>query len=155
AGLDVRVEVLATGPVDDMTITFRGDINAGMSLEIEANPDLYSRAEAQAHGERLAAFMTAAVGADTRTTVAPASTAEARHVIHACNATAHAVPATTLTALLETTMQRHPEAEALVFGDTHLTYAELDRRSAALAAALHERGIGSESVVGIALRRSV
>src|SRR5699024_7779765 len=32
AGLDAHVEVLATGPVDDITFTFRGDINAGLSL---------------------------------------------------------------------------------------------------------------------------
>src|SRR5699024_9170266 len=46
AGLEASVVVLATGPVDDITFTFRGDINHGLTLEVEANPALYGRAEA-------------------------------------------------------------------------------------------------------------
>ena len=71
------------------------------------------------------------------------------------NATAQPVPRTTLTALIEAQMRATPDAPALVFGDTRLSYAELDTLSAALARRLASRGIGPGAVVGVALPRSV
>src|SRR5699024_9614714 len=129
AGLEASVDVLATGPVDDITCTFRGDINHGLTLEVEANPALYGRAEAKAHAERLTAFADAAIATASLHDVTTASPAEVQQVIHDCNATAHSLPPTTLTALLEASLQHRPEAEAVVFADSTLSYAELDRRS--------------------------
>ena len=51
--------------------------------------------------------------------------------------------------------KQHPDAEALRFEGTSLTYAELDRRTDALAAALHARGIGPGRRVGLKLERSL
>jgi amino acid adenylation domain-containing protein len=47
----------------------------------------------------------------------------------------------------------HPDRPALVFGDTVLTYGELDARTAAVAAGLAERGAGPETLVGLLLSR--
>jgi surfactin family lipopeptide synthetase A len=47
-----------------------------------------------------------------------------------------------------------PDAVALVFDDATLTYAELRRRSERLAGALVRRGVGPETVVGLAMDRS-
>ncbi|MER5177315.1 AMP-binding protein [Streptomyces sp. NPDC002896] len=44
-----------------------------------------------------------------------------------------------------------PDALAVVDGDRHLTFAEVDRQAAALAAALHARGIGQDDVVSFQL----
>ncbi|MFD3745032.1 non-ribosomal peptide synthase/polyketide synthase [Nocardia sp. NPDC058633] len=50
---------------------------------------------------------------------------------------------------------RTPDRIAVRFGDEVLTYAEFDARVRVLAARLVERGVGPETLVGVALRRSV
>ncbi|NIF65511.1 amino acid adenylation domain-containing protein, partial [Burkholderia sp. Cy-647] len=49
----------------------------------------------------------------------------------------------------------HPEDDALVFGETRLSYAELNARANRLAHWLGSRGIGVESRVGVAAERSL
>ncbi|WDU65426.1 non-ribosomal peptide synthase/polyketide synthase [Pseudomonas poae] len=48
-----------------------------------------------------------------------------------------------------------PDAPALVFGDTTLTYAQLDARANQLANALREQGVGPDVLVGICVERSI
>ena len=48
-----------------------------------------------------------------------------------------------------------PEATALQFGDTALSYGELDRRANGLAHALRARGVGRERFVAVHLERSL
>ncbi|WP_235926471.1 non-ribosomal peptide synthetase, partial [Actinokineospora pegani] len=62
-------------------------------------------------------------------------------------------PSLTLLGLLLDQLAATPDADAVVDGDRVLTYRELDRRSAALAAELVALGVGRERVVGIALPR--
>ncbi len=64
------------------------------------------------------------------------------------------VDARTLPQLL-TTAVTDPEVPALVSGTRIVTYGELDRRSAALAHMLIEAGAGPETVVAVAVERSV
>ncbi|UGT56759.1 non-ribosomal peptide synthase/polyketide synthase [Nocardia asteroides] len=52
-------------------------------------------------------------------------------------------------------VDRTPDAVAVRFGDTTLTYAEFDARVRALAARLVELGVGPEALVGLAMRRGV
>ncbi|MER6197105.1 amino acid adenylation domain-containing protein [Streptomyces sp. NPDC001586] len=47
-----------------------------------------------------------------------------------------------------------PDAVALVFGETSLTYREVDARANRLARLLAGRGVGPETVVGVAVQRS-
>ncbi|MDL4817070.1 non-ribosomal peptide synthetase [Actinomadura opuntiae] len=68
--------------------------------------------------------------------------------------TARDLPAPTAAALVEAQAARTPDATALVFDDTAMTYADLDRRAEALADRLAAAGAGPERVVGIALPRS-
>ncbi|MGJ3561502.1 AMP-binding protein [Streptomyces sp. INA 01156] len=70
------------------------------------------------------------------------------------NDTGHEVPATTLNGLLAEQAARTPDASALVFEDTTLTYAELDARANRLARRLVAEGVGPEGTVAVAVPRS-
>ncbi|MFJ6217443.1 amino acid adenylation domain-containing protein, partial [Streptomyces sp. NPDC092296] len=79
------------------------------------------------------------------------SPAERRRVITEWNETAHPVPTTTLTALLEQAAAAHPDAVAVGHGDTRVSYRELHTRANRLARALIARGAGPERMVALAL----
>jgi amino acid adenylation domain-containing protein len=49
--------------------------------------------------------------------------------------------------------RRHPDRTAVIAGDTRLSFRELDERTAGLAAALTEQGVGRGDRVGISLPR--
>lgn len=155
AGCDTRLQITGAGSVDDVTFCFRGDPDTGLLVQVDGNDALYSRPEVAAHGARLAAFLSRAVSAPRLAEVPTLTGAEEATAIRTRNATAHPVPETTLTALIEAQMRATPGAPALVFGAETLDYAALDRRSAAVAAGLAARGIGPGSLVGVALPRSV
>jgi amino acid adenylation domain-containing protein len=70
------------------------------------------------------------------------------------NRTARPAPPATLTGLFAEQAGRTPDAVAISGEDGQLSYAELGRRSAAVAAALHDRGIGRGDVVGLVAGRS-
>ncbi|HDS0948322.1 TPA: amino acid adenylation domain-containing protein [Stenotrophomonas maltophilia] len=154
-GVQATLEVLCTGPVDDLTLGFRGDGQALLDLEIEANPALYSADDVQAHAQRLLHFVSAALQAEDINEVPLATPSEAQQVLHAFNATAHGLPETTLVELLQQGMDRNPQATALVFGGEALDHASLEARSFALAAQLRTMGVGPGRVVAVALPRSI
>src|SRR5690606_35106096 len=100
-GIEVNMETLSTGPVDDITITFRGDGRTALALEVDTNPDLYAPRDGAAQAARLAGFIERALTASTLDEVPMATTDEARHYTETVNRTAHKVPDTTLAGLLE------------------------------------------------------
>ncbi|MGH3757813.1 amino acid adenylation domain-containing protein [Actinophytocola sp.] len=67
----------------------------------------------------------------------------------------HPLPDDTIADLLAARATRTPEESALVFGGTTLTYAELDARINRLARLLLARGAAPETVVALALPRSI
>ncbi|HYO14112.1 MAG TPA: amino acid adenylation domain-containing protein, partial [Thermoanaerobaculia bacterium] len=86
----------------------------------------------------------------------PLLEAERRQVLVEWNDTA--VPrdeGADLAQLLEDQAARSPQAIALTFEGTDLTYRELHRRADALARRLRREGVGPESVVGVRLERSI
>lgn len=56
---------------------------------------------------------------------------------------------------VEEQVARTPDAQALIFEDTHLTYTELNARANQLAHTLHALGIGPNSIVGVCMERSL
>src|ERR1700722_12432030 len=71
------------------------------------------------------------------------------------NNTAQPLPETTLAALFEAQVFRCPAATALLFEESSLNYAALNARANQLAHLLIDRGVGPESLVAVALPRSL
>jgi len=159
SGVEASLEVLCTGPVDDVTLGFRGDGTAVLDLEIEANPALYTPAQIEGHATRLLHFIAAALEAqaagEALSTVPLATPAEQQRYLYDVNATDHPVPDVSLVELITARMARTPDAIAVVFGEAQLTFAQLEHRSRALAVQLQAHGVGRESRVVVALPRSV
>ena len=61
----------------------------------------------------------------------------------------------TIQALFEAQARRTPDDTAILFEDEHVTYLQLDQRSNQLARHLRQAGVGSETLVGISLHRSI
>ncbi|MDJ0363450.1 non-ribosomal peptide synthetase, partial [Rhodococcus sp. H29-C3] len=85
---------------------------------------------------------------------------ERETVLEDWNATDHVLPATvgsdpTLNTLFDLQVARSPYSIALVFEDEHVTYREFDDRSNQLARHLISLGVGPETHVGLAIRRSI
>ncbi|WP_189974489.1 non-ribosomal peptide synthetase, partial [Streptomyces avidinii] len=99
---------------------------------------------------------TLAGGADQRLAALPVlAGAELRQVLAEWNDTAAEVPPEPVVGLFEAWAARTPDAPAVVADGTEVSYAELDARSERLARFLTGRGVGPESVVGLALERGV
>jgi enterobactin synthetase component F len=153
-GLESRLEVLSTGPVEDITFTFRLHGVDGLRLEVDANPTLYPPEAVEAHAVRLRHFIAAASGAGTLVEVPTATPDEAERHVFALNATDHPVPDTTLAGLIERALAATPDAPALRFDGASMDYATLDARSRALAEKLVAGGSLKDGLIAVALPRS-
>ncbi|WP_455825760.1 non-ribosomal peptide synthase/polyketide synthase [Pseudomonas graminis] len=81
---------------------------------------------------------------------------EQQVLVQAWNQTAQTYPTERgIHHLIEDQVKATPDAPALIFGATTLTYAQLDARANQLAHALREQGVGPDVLVGICVERSV
>ncbi|MER5600610.1 non-ribosomal peptide synthase/polyketide synthase [Streptomyces sp. NPDC002265] len=128
----------------------------GIVGRVEYSTDLFDPATVEALTDRWLRLLASVVAEPDR----PLSridvlTAEERHeLLVVRNDTARQVSDTTLPALFEAQVRATPDAPAVVFEDTVLTYRELNRRANRLAHALIARGVGPERVVALRLPRS-
>ncbi|MGH3550594.1 MAG: amino acid adenylation domain-containing protein [Pseudonocardiaceae bacterium] len=79
---------------------------------------------------------------------------ERQRVLVDYNDTTRPIPSASLPVLFETQVQATPQAVALVFGGTSLTYAQLNTTANRLAHALIVRGVGPEQIVALVLPRT-
>ncbi|WP_405885118.1 non-ribosomal peptide synthase/polyketide synthase [Streptomyces sp. NBC_01384] len=128
----------------------------GIIGRVEYSTDLFDHATVAALVARWLRLLAAVVAEPDR----PLSridvlAAEERHeLLVVRNDTACPAPVTGLPSLFEAQVRATPEAPAVVFEDTALTYRELNRRANRLAHALIARGVGPEQVVALRLPRS-
>ncbi|MFI9276284.1 amino acid adenylation domain-containing protein, partial [Kitasatospora sp. NPDC052896] len=133
-----------------------GEQATGITGRLEYATDLFDRATVQSLADRWIGFL-AAAAADPQLPIArlPIIDDADRHdMLTKHNDTTRPVPDLTLPALLQAQAALTPEAPAVVFGETVLSYTELNSRANRLAHALIGRGIGPGQVVGLAMARS-
>ncbi|WP_233530075.1 non-ribosomal peptide synthase/polyketide synthase [Antrihabitans stalagmiti] len=128
-----------------------------LRITLEYAPGVVGHDAARIIGRRFAAVLDAMVSRPTATvgSIGIIDSDERRLVLHEWNATASAVPESTLVDLLDAAAMLHPDAVAVLDHDISLTYAEFTQRADAVARQLASRGIGPESLVAIAMRRSL
>ncbi|WP_097246838.1 amino acid adenylation domain-containing protein [Nocardia amikacinitolerans] len=129
-----------------------------LHVEIKYLRDLFDEAAARTLADRLAALIGAFV-AEPRARVAEidALLGQERAALTARNATEvpELLDDSTLLSLFDAQLAKTPNATALIFGNTRVSYAELDARSRRLARELSARGVGPESLVAVAMRRGI
>lgn len=149
-----------TGTFDELSIGVctDGSADSDLFVRLDAPAGLYSRAELRFVGEDLIAYIRALVAADPQLPVGAldvVSGAERDRVLTAPNDTCVPVPGLTVAELFARQVEQAPDAVALVSGDSAVSYRELDERSGRLAEALRRRQVGPETVVAVAMPRSV
>ncbi|CAM5329566.1 amino acid adenylation domain-containing protein [Streptomyces abikoensis] len=154
-GLTAALEAVPTSTAKfDLEFNFTA-VEQGVRCTLEYATDLFDRSTVTAMGERLirvlrrlAAEPGARIGAVD--VLFPAE----RELLSRRNDTAAPVAGTTVPQLFAQQAARTPDAVAVTSGTRRLTYRELDERSGRLARELARRGLGPESLVGLALPRT-
>jgi amino acid adenylation domain-containing protein len=149
AGQRVTRHNLANGPVEDLSLfAFRRSGERGVQVDLNADPRRWRAGDLAAHERGFLDLLRAALAHPER----PIGRLDAplrpiRGV--------PAAPATTLPALFERQVADTPDATALVYEGTTVTYAELNARANRLAHDLIDAGIGPGQVVALTCARSV
>src|SRR5208282_4399793 len=158
AGHRTTTRNLSNGPVEDLSIVVYDRSNSNeLRIDFDANPALYSADELANHQQRFLRLLQAA-SADPNQRIGHIDILEPeerQQILVDWNDTACEVPHTTLPALFEAQVRRSPEAAALVFEESTLSYTQLNSQANRLAHVLIGRGIGPENVVALALPRSL
>ncbi|MDN3358646.1 non-ribosomal peptide synthetase [Actinomadura sp. DC4] len=162
---DLDVERIRPGDVETSKFDLSFDLTehrdgegaaAGIAGVLDYSADLFDRATAERLAARLVRVLDA-VAADPslRARRVPVlSEAEREQVLSAWNATAVPVEDATIAVRFEARAAERPDAVAVTFEDTELSYAELDAAANRLARHLVARGVGPEQVVAVAMPRS-
>ncbi|SNT51314.1 non-ribosomal peptide synthetase [Rhodococcoides kyotonense] len=166
-GIDFELDGLTARAVDidvalakvdlDFTVLEANTRSGGMSIAITYATDIFDASTVAVIGRRFGRILTA-VAMDATAAVGDIDLADdaERVLLEGVNDTAHEVDSSaTLVSLFDAQVVRTPEAVALVFEGESLTYAEFDARANRVARYLVSRGIGPESLVAVAMRRSL
>ncbi|GAA2704214.1 AMP-binding protein [Actinoplanes palleronii] len=149
-----------TGAFSELSIGVYTDGSADSDLfvRLDAPADLYSREELRFIGEELIGYVRAAIATDEERPVGALevlSSGEYERVLQLSGTAAAPAPGLTIAELFDQQVRQSPDAVAVVSAGTEVTYRELDTRSSRLADALRRRGVQAETVVAVAMPRSV
>ncbi|WP_147143520.1 non-ribosomal peptide synthase/polyketide synthase, partial [Nocardia ninae] len=130
----------------------------GMTAEFAYATDMFDAGTIAGVADRLVRLLTAVV-ADPSVAIGDVElldSAEHAQVVARWNDTAHAVDDTaTLVSMFEAQVARTPDAAALTFEGTTLSYAEFAAQVNRLARHLISLGVGPDSMVALGMRRSI
>ncbi|MBQ0963378.1 amino acid adenylation domain-containing protein [Streptomyces sp. RK23] len=159
AGAPARARNLSAGPVDDLTVNVHDRADGrGLGIDHDGNPALYDDGDLAAHQDRFLHLLDRLTGTDPHLPLAVhgvATPPERALVLEEFNRTDRALPPTTLIGPIEAQAARTPDATAVVFGDTVLTYGQLSTRANRLARHLRSLGARPGAVVAVSVPRSV
>src|SRR5262249_11338401 len=129
----------------------------GVAIPMMYNPDLFDRSTIlRMHRHWQNVMHAVSANPDLRLAELPIlSQAEQKQLVQEWNATDRAYPDLCVHQLFEQQAQETPNRRAVVFGNSTLTYAELNRRSNQLAHYLRKFGAGPDARVGICMARSL
>ncbi|MGY0057918.1 amino acid adenylation domain-containing protein [Streptomyces sp. LZ34] len=129
---------------------------SGIQTLVEYSTDLYDESTVHDLFARWLRLLDRVVAAPKQLISRPEllTEAERRRVVSDWNDTEVPVRRDTIVGLLESQVEATPEATAVLFGDTTLTYARLNARANRLARHLVALGVGPEHLVAVALPRS-
>ncbi|WP_208116370.1 non-ribosomal peptide synthetase [Paractinoplanes brasiliensis] len=157
-GLEVADEPLHTGTARfDLVVELAEHGGDAMTARLTYRTELFDRSTVDLLARRLVALATAAVHAP-ETPVAGLDVLvgdERERVLRTFNTTARTVEELSLFDAFAERAAETPDALAVVDGDRTLTYAELAARAHRLAGVLAARGVRPESVVAVAVPRSL
>ena len=132
------------------------DLDNRLTAVAEYNTDLFDAATIERMLGHYESLLTAAAAAPaTNISLLPLLTEPERAQIRKWNETARDYPLARLHELLEEQVDRTPDGIAVVFENERITYAELERRGNQLAHRLRRLGVGPDSLVGVAMERSL
>ncbi|WP_157224055.1 non-ribosomal peptide synthetase [Nocardia paucivorans] len=145
ADLDLRVH-----------LADRTDGRPGAMLSFVYAEDLFDDSTVRDHADRLIRILRA-VAADATAVVGDIdllAPGERELVLREWNSTGVDVPEVTLVDLIQVQVRQQPDAAAVRFGDTTLTFTELMARANRVARALIAQGVGPETLVAVAVPRT-
>ena len=127
----------------------------GLRAAVTAAADLFDEDAVQTIASRLGRVLAAVADSPQARLheIALLDAAERAQVLAGWNDTAASVSEASLPELITAQAAAAPDAVAVISGDVHLSYGELDARAGRLAQVLVSRGVGPESVVGLCLER--
>ncbi|MEU3994181.1 condensation domain-containing protein, partial [Streptomyces platensis] len=128
----------------------------GLRFRLDYRADVFDADAARVIGERLVRLLEAVAADPDQATgrLDILAAGERRELVERFNDTACELPGTSLPQLLAEQARRTPDAVAVVFDDTRLTYRQLHQRVNQLAHQLIAMGAGPEQVVSLVLPRS-
>ncbi|MEU6990937.1 amino acid adenylation domain-containing protein [Streptomyces sp. NPDC046465] len=157
AGLPTTAHNLTSGLVGDLTLAVwdRRD-GTGLTLDLNAHPEICADRELAAHHGRLLTALRAVTATEPSLPIGRIDllTEEERAAALAVPDDIPPMTEATLTDLFEAQVRNTPDAAAVTCGELTTTYRELNERANRLAHRLTARGMGPERVVALALPRS-
>lgn len=159
AGHRATVRNVSHAATSDLAVTFsQPSADGSWELHFDSNPSLYQPAEVEAHLRRFLFFIDSLVAADAGTElglIPLVNEAERAMLLAWGSGPVCEVAQTSVPGLFESWVKRTPDAPALEFEKSTLSYGKLNEHANRLARYLIAQDVGAGHLVAFALPRSI